>query len=300
MSWFRRKKTPLEKVRIKRIPEGLWNKCNHCKEMLYRVEFERNLKICNHCNFHHRMSAYERISLLVDQGSFQEWDAELTSSDPLGFRDLKRYRERLKGSQKKTGLKDGFVSGSGLMDGMPVQIGVFDFDFMGGSMGSVVGEKVTRTIERSTQKGEPLVIVSCSGGARMQEGIFSLMQMAKTSGALAELNEERVSYISVLSDPVTGGVTASFGMLGDVILSEPGALIGFAGPRVITQTIRSELPEGFQTAEFLLEHGFIDAVVDRKDLKGTISKLLWFMSLEPELADLPTFNRVSTVDNGNE
>jgi acetyl-CoA carboxylase carboxyl transferase subunit beta len=299
MSWFSRKKKPLEKIQIKRIPEGLWNKCNRCKEMLYRVEFERNLKVCNHCNFHHRMTAYERVSLLTDPASFQERDADLAPTDPLGFKDLKRYRERLKEGQKKTGLKDGFVCGSGRMDGLPVQIGVFDFDFMGGSMGSVVGEKVTRTIERSARNGEPLVIVSCSGGARMQEGIYSLMQMAKTSAALAELNEARVPYVSVLADPVTGGVTASFAMLGDVILSEPGALIGFAGPRVIAQTIRSELPEGFQTAEFLLEHGFIDAVVDRKDLKKKITQLLRFMSPEPALAGIPTFSRAPSGGNGN-
>src|SRR3989338_8693568 len=276
MSWFIRSKTPKEKLKVRRIniPEGLWLKCDSCREIIYRSELDRNLKVCPKCNYHHRMNAFERIDLLIDDGTFSDIDSNISSEDPLRFRDVKRYKERLRTYTKKTGLRDAVVCGKGTLNGIKVQMCVMDFGFMGGSMGSVVGEKVTRAIERAVSKRDPLIAVSCSGGARMQEGILSLMQMAKTSSALSELYEAKVPYISVLTDPVTGGVTASFAMLGDIIIAEPGTLIGFAGPRVIEQTIKQKLPEGFQRSEFLLEHGMIDMVVHRKELKNIIGKIL--------------------------
>ncbi|VAX26177.1 Acetyl-coenzyme A carboxyl transferase beta chain [hydrothermal vent metagenome] len=278
MNWFTKVKTPLERISGKKVPEGVWRKCDGCKEIVYNNEFLRNLNVCPKCAHHHRIPGRDRIDMLIDEGTFVEKDAGLVSTDPLKFKDSKRYKDRLSAAQKKTGTKDGIVSGSGMLEGRPVEVGAIDFNFMGGSMGSVVGEKLTLSIERATENLNPLIIVSCSGGARMQEGIYSLMQMAKTSSALAELHDREVPYISVLADPVTGGVTASFAMLGDVIIAEPGALICFAGPRVIEQTIRETLPEGFQRAEFLLEHGFVDMVVERKELKLTISKLLDYMT----------------------
>ncbi|MBI3600184.1 MAG: acetyl-CoA carboxylase carboxyltransferase subunit beta [Nitrospinae bacterium] len=276
MAWFIRSKTPKEKLKVKKIniPEGLWLKCDSCKEIIYKTELDRNFRVCPKCSFHHRMNAYERIILLTDDESFVEKDTGIYPEDPLRFRDVKRYKERLKTYTKKTGIKDAVVCGEGTLNGRNVQICAMEFGFMGGSMGSVVGEKITRAIERAVNKKNPFITVSCSGGARMQEGILSLMQMAKTSVALAQLSEAKVPYISVLADPVTGGVTASFAMLGDVIIAEPGALVGFAGPRVIEQTIKQKLPEGFQRAEFLLEHGMIDMVVHRKELKNIIDKLL--------------------------
>ncbi len=277
MSWFTKVKTPLEKIAFKKIPEGVWRKCNGCKEIVYNNEFERNFNVCPKCGHHHRLSAKKRIELLIDDETFEEHDASLSNTDPLKFRDSKKYKDRANASYKKTGLNDSIISGCGLLDGRPIEIAALDFDFMGGSMGSVVGEKITRTIERAIKKDSPVVIVSCSGGARMQEGIFSLMQMVKTSSALAELAEKKLPYISVLADPVSGGVTASYAMLGDVIIAEPGALICFAGPRVIAQTIRETLPEGFQRAEFLLDHGFLDMVVQRGKMKATIATLLDYM-----------------------
>jgi len=283
MSWFTRVKTPLESISLrKRIPEGVWRKCDGCKEIVYNNEFERNLYVCPKCDHHHRISAAKRIETLIDSGTFEEKDASLVTNDPLRFKDSKRYKDRVSAAQKKTGLKDSVLSGSGCLDGRPVEICALDFDFMGGSMGSVAGEKITRSIERAVSGKSPVIIVSCSGGARMQEGILSLMQMAKTSSALAVLSENGLPFISVLADPVTGGVTASFAMLGDVIIAEPGALICFAGPRVIAQTIKENLPEGFQRAEFLLEHGFVDMVVHRFDLKSTIAGLLEYMCGECE------------------
>lgn len=283
MSWFTRVKTPLERMSFKKkIPEGVWRKCDECKEIVYNNEFERNHFVCPKCDHHHRISSRERVGMLIDKGTFEETDASLVTTDPLKFKDNKRYRDRISAAQKKTGLRDSVLSGSGALEGRMVEICVLDFDFMGGSMGSVAGEKITRTIERGIENKRPVIIVSCSGGARMQEGIFSLMQMAKTSAALGELSEKKLPYISVLADPVTGGVTASFAMLGDVIIAEPGALICFAGPRVIAQTIQESLPEGFQRAEFLLEKGFVDMVVHRFKLKKTISKLLFYMCGECE------------------
>jgi acetyl-CoA carboxylase carboxyl transferase subunit beta len=241
---------------------------------VYSKEIDRNLKVCPKCDYHFRITARERIDLLVDPGTFSEFDGQLQSEDPLQFKDSQKYRDRVKAARKKTGLNDAVISGICTLDGVQVVLSVFDFFFMGGSMGSVVGEKVTRAAEKAVEERCGLIVISSSGGARMQEGALSLMQMAKTSAALARLRRERLPFISVLTDPTTGGVTASFAMLGDVNLAEPKALIGFAGPRVIEQTIRQELPEGFQRSEFVLEHGMIDRIVNRKELKKTIVNLL--------------------------
>jgi acetyl-CoA carboxylase carboxyl transferase subunit beta len=275
MAWFKVSKAKGEKTEKKvAMPEGLWIKCNNCGEIIYKKEVVRNLNVCPKCNYHFRISAQERIGLLADKGTFTEYDAGMEASDPLNFKDSKRYKDRVKDAQKSSGLKDAFISGEASVKGINVMLGVFDFSFMGGSMGSVVGEKATRTIEKGIEKRSPVIIVSSSGGARMQEGILSLMQMAKTSAALAKLRDARLPFISVLTDPTTGGVTASFAMLGDIIIAEPKALICFAGPRVIEQTIRQKLPEGFQRSEYLLEHGMVDLIVERKDMKETISKIL--------------------------
>ncbi len=277
MVWFKRKKLLPEKDRADRsvkVPQGLWVKCDHCGEIIYKKEVERNLDVCPKCSYHFRISALKRIEVILDEGSFIEYDADLEPGDPLGFKDLKKYRERVKAAQKKAYGKDAFISSEGNINGLRVMLGVFDFSFMGGSMGSVVGEKITRLIERAFDEGTPAIVVSSSGGARMQEGMYSLMQMAKTSAALARLRARGLPYVSVLTDPTTGGVTASFAMLGDVIMAEPRALIGFAGPRVIEQTIRQKLPDGFQRAEYLLEHGMIDMIVERKNVKETLHSLL--------------------------
>lgn len=258
-------------------PHDLWEQCPSCKEMILRKELEVNLRVCPRCNFHFPLSARTRIEITVDLGTFLERDAHLEPLDVLNFKDTKRYSERLKEAQEKTGLKEAFLYGLGEIQGNPVVVGAFDFEFLGGSLGSVVGEKVTRAVEESMRTGRALVIFSCSGGARMQEGTLSLMQMAKTSAALARLRRCGIPYISVLTDPTTGGVTASIGMLGDIILAEPGALIGFAGPRVIKETIGEELPPGFQRAEYVLQHGFLDMVVDRRKLKDTLGKLLFLL-----------------------
>lgn len=272
--WF--KKSPFSKVKKseQKAPRGLWVRCDNCKEMVYKEEVERNLKVCPKCNYHFRISARERIELLVDKGSFQEYLQGISPLDPLKFKDTKKYAERLKEAQKKTGMKDAVVCGEARIGGYPVEMAVFEFAFLGGSMGSVVGEKITRTVERALEKKRPLIIISCSGGARMQESILSLMQMGKTCAALTRLSRARVPFISILTDPTTGGVSASFALLGDVVISEPKALIGFAGPRVIEQTIRQQLPPGFQRAEFLMDHGFVDMVVDRKDLRPTLITIL--------------------------
>jgi len=272
MAWFKKTKDVKSEKKVK-IPEGLWVKCDNCKEIVYRKELEKNFKVCPKCNYHFRIGAQERLKLLVDEGSFEELDAGLISNDPLDFKDNISYRDRIKDNQKKSKLKDAVISGDALIKGYPATIVVMDFSFMGGSMGSVVGEKVTRAAEHSLEKQQPLVIVSSSGGARMQEGIFSLMQMAKVSAAIGKLKDNGVLYISLLSDPTFGGVSASFAMLGDIIMAEPKSLIGFAGPRVIEQTMKQTLPENFQRAEFLLEHGIIDMVVERKNLRDTFTKL---------------------------
>jgi acetyl-CoA carboxylase carboxyl transferase subunit beta len=277
MAWFKKGKEVKAEKKIK-IPEGLWVKCDSCREIIYKKEIDKNLRICPKCNYHFRISARERIDLLTDNGSFAEIDAGLSSTDPLGFRDKIPYQERLEENRKKSGMEEAAISGEALIGGHPVVIVIMDFSFMGGSMGSVVGEKVVRAAERALETKRPLITVSSSGGARMQEGIFSLMQMARVSAAIAKLNDNGILYISVLSDPTFGGVTASFAMLGDIIIAEPRSLIGFAGPRVIEQTIKQQLPEDFQRAEFLLDHGLIDIVVDRKDLKRTIDQVIGILA----------------------
>jgi len=281
VSWFSRKKIlPTGEEGKKLIPDGIWLKCDQCKEIIYKAELEKNRRVCPKCDYHYRLSAMERISLLVDAGTFRAMDSDLIPSDPLKFRDLKRYKDRIRAATKKTQLMEAVVSGGGEIAGFPVQCAVFDFRFMGGSMGAAGGEKITRCLERAAQTREAAIIVSCSGGARMQEGMFSLMQMAKTAAAVARLSEAETPFISILTDPTMGGVTASFAMLGDINLAEPGALIGFAGPRVIAQTIRQRLPDGFQRSKFLKEHGQIDEVLHRKDLKDRLSLILRFFAGE--------------------
>jgi acetyl-CoA carboxylase carboxyl transferase subunit beta len=278
VSWFSRGKTPPEKASRRNVPEGVFIKCEECGEMLYSAEFESAFRVCSKCGKHHSLSANRRIDLLVDQGTFVEFDANLQTTDPLKFRDTKKYRDRIKAAEKLSGAREAVLSGSGRINGWGVELAVFEFSFLAGSMGAVAGEKIARSIERAVSNKSALVIVSCSGGARMQEGTVSLMQMGKTSTMLAVLGEEGLPYISVLTHPTTGGVTASFAMLGDIIIAEPNALICFAGPRVIEQTIRQTLPEGFQTSEFLLEHGFVDYIAKRLELKDTISTMIKHMS----------------------
>ncbi len=273
MAWFRKEKQPLEAPKEKRVQtEGLWVKCEGCKQTLWKKDLKANLQCCPKCNYHFRMGARARLEMLFDSGSYTERDAGMASTDPLGFKDTKWYRDRLKTAESETGLMDALITGEGLLEGKPLTICAMEFQFIGGSMGAVVGEKITRAIDRCVAQRLPLVIVSCSGGARMMEGAISLMQMAKISAALACLEEAHKPFISVLTDPTTGGVTASYAMLGDLNIAEPGALIGFAGPRVIEQTIRQKLPEGFQEAEFLLAHGMLDAVVPRKELRAYLGR----------------------------
>ncbi|HEY7111794.1 MAG TPA: acetyl-CoA carboxylase, carboxyltransferase subunit beta [Thermoanaerobaculia bacterium] len=283
MAWFRKVREPKEPReprdrRPSKVPEGLWVKCDSCRQILYNKELARNYKICPKCGFHFRLSASERLRMLFDGEQYAELESELRSTDPLRFRDTKRYRDRLAEYEESIGPSDAIVIGSGMLDGIPVLIGAMEFFFLGGSMGSVVGEKVTRAAERSLAERRPLILVSTSGGARMPEGILSLMQMGKIAAALSRLSESAIPFVSVMTDPTTGGVTASYAMLGDLNIAEPGALIGFAGPRVIEQTIRQTLPDGFQRAEFLLEHGMLDFVVERSEMKATIARclrLLW-------------------------
>jgi acetyl-CoA carboxylase carboxyl transferase subunit beta len=280
MAWFKREKsaienpTPVDERRVR--TEGLWTKCNACRAIIWKKDLETNWEVCPKCEHHFRLGARRRLDLLLDEEPWIEHDADLLSTDPLRFTDTKPYAQRLQEAEQKLGMKDAIVTAEGKLDGRQVTCCSMEFGFIGGSMGAVVGEKVARAIERSLAKRQPLIIVSCSAGARMMEGAVSLMQLAKVSSALARLDEARVPYISVLTDPTTGGVTASYAMLGDLNIAEPGAMIGFAGPRVIEQTIRQKLPEGFQRAEFLLEHGFLDAIVARKELKAYIAQALGF------------------------
>ncbi len=276
MDWFKKSKEGLVSQQKKDIPDGLWTKCKGCGEVVYSRTLQENLWVCPSCNYHFRITARKFIELLLDNGRLEEFDANLSSKDPLNFRDSQKYPDRLKSSIQKSGLKDAVVCGIGEVESIPVSFAVMDFAFMGGSMGSVVGEKVARTIERAIDREIPLVIVSCSGGARMQEGILSLMQMAKTSALLAVLARKRIPFISILTNPTTAGVMASYASLGDIIIAEPKALLGFAGPRVIQQTIGQELPEGFQSSEFFLEHGFLDIISERKDLRRHLSLCLQF------------------------
>lgn len=277
MGWFSREKAPKPVNEVSeraQIPDDIWAKCPQCAAILYTKELRRSVGVCTKCNYHFRLSASQRIPLLVDRHSFTEIDANLRSVDPLNFRDSKKYKERLKKAEKSSGSVEAVITGRARILNIPVMLGVFEFAFIGGSLGSVVGEKLTRMIELAITEKRPVIIVSASGGARMQEGIYSLMQMAKVSAALAKLGQHRIPYISVLTDPTTGGVAASFAMLGDIIVAEPRALIGFAGPRVIEQTIRQKLPEGFQRSEFLLKHGIIDRVVQRGEMREELAQIL--------------------------
>ncbi|MBI2712088.1 MAG: acetyl-CoA carboxylase carboxyltransferase subunit beta [Bdellovibrio sp.] len=279
MAWFDDLKTPRIKAQVSqrtsKVPEGLWVKCSGCGEILQTKVLKDGVQVCPECSRHFRMTAAERIASLTDEGSFDEYAEDLVSSDPLEFDDTKPYKARLRSAASSTGLRDAFVAGKAKLGGLPYHLGVFEFRFMGGSMGIVVGEKITRLFEAALEDELPAVVVSSSGGARMQEGILSLMQMAKTTALISRLRDRGIPYISILSDPTTGGVAASFAMLGDVILAEPGALIGFAGPRVIEQTMRQSLPQGFQRSEFLLKHGFVDRIVPRKELAQELRQWMW-------------------------
>jgi len=279
MAWFKRQSGELEASGEKKVrTEGLWVKCENCRQIIWKKDLEENLNVCPKCDKHFRIDARTRLANLFDNGEYETFNDNLTSTDPLKFIDLKPYAERLKKAQEETGLSDAVINARGKLNGRDVIISAMEYSFIGGSMGAVVGEVITRAIEEALEKNKPLVIISASGGARMMEGVLSLMQLAKISAALARLDEARVPYVSVLTDPTTGGVTASFAMLGDLNIAEPGALIGFAGPRVIEQTIRQKLPPGFQRSEFLLEHGMLDAVVHRKEMKAYIARALEFMS----------------------
>jgi acetyl-CoA carboxylase carboxyl transferase subunit beta len=281
LAWFKRESSEIqasdEEKRVR--TEGLWVKCDGCRQIIWKKELEENLNVCPKCNYHFRIDATARISLLLDEaGDIQTYDENLASTDPLDFTDTRPYKARLEKSKAETGLKDAIINVSGTLNGRPVMLSAMEYAFIGGSMGAVVGEAITRAIERACEQRKPMIVISASGGARMMEGVVSLMQMAKISAALARLDTARLPYISVLTDPTTGGVTASYAMLGDLNIAEPGALIGFAGPRVIEQTIRQKLPDDFQTSEFLVQHGMLDAVVHRKDMKNYISRALDFMS----------------------
>jgi len=279
MAWFRKEKKPrLPRRERLEIPADAWEKCEACGHVDIREKFVRNLNVCPSCDYHRRIRAVEYVGILLDDGSVEETEADIRSTDPLGFPE---YPQRLKRATANAGEQDAILTVTGTLDGLPMNVGVMDFAFMGGSMGSVVGEKIARLGQRSLERKHPLVLVCASGGARMQEGVLSLMQMAKASVTLAQLAERRIPYIAVLTNPTTGGVSASFAMLGDAIVAEPGAVIGFAGPRVIKQTIGQDLPEGFQTAEFLLEHGMLDTVVHRRELKNTVGQLVRHMTGKP-------------------
>jgi acetyl-CoA carboxylase carboxyl transferase subunit beta len=277
MAWFRRSSENITGTQKKDLPEGLWAKCDSCGEIIHKPALEQNMWVCHKCGFHFRIGSKDYIAILTDEGSFKEMDKKMTSKDPLGFVDTKPYKERIKETIKKTELQDAIRTGVGTMNDRSVVIACMDFTFIGGSMGSVVGEKIARAVDKAIKLNAPLIIISASGGARMMEAAYSLMQMAKTSAKLAQLAKKGLPYISLMTDPTTGGVTASYAMLGDINIAEPGALIGFAGPRVIKQTIGKDLPDGFQKAEFVLDKGFVDLVVPRKELKGTITQLLTMM-----------------------
>jgi len=279
LAWFKRESSEIQANEEKRVrTEGLWVKCEGCRQIIWKKELEDNLNVCTKCDYHFRIDSAQRLMLLLDEDSIETQDETLESTDPLNFSDTRPYKTRLDKSKSATGLKDAIINATGTVHGKPVIVSAMEYSFIGGSMGAVVGEAITRAIERASKERKPIIIVSASAGARMMEGIVSLMQMAKISAALARLDSARVPYISVLTDPTTGGVSASYAMLGDLNIAEPGALIGFAGPRVIEQTIRQKLPEGFQTSEFLLQHGMLDAVVHRKEMKAYISRALDFMT----------------------
>ena len=284
MAWFKKTRKPIASATAEkpsRVPEGLWIKCPGCAQLIYKNDLEQNLNVCPKCAHHFRITSAERLRALFDGGKYIEYYTDLTSTDPLQFTDTKPYRERLQKTIQTTGMKDACVVATGQMDGLEIVVAAMEYQFIGGSMGVVVGEKITRAIEMAIERRQPAIVVSCSGGARMMEGALSLMQMAKVSAALARLDRARLPFISILTDPTTGGVTASFAMLGDLNIAEPKALIGFAGPRVIEQTVRQKLPEGFQRAEFLLDKGAIDMIVDRRQLRGTLHRLLALLQRLP-------------------
>ncbi len=279
MPWFKRSKSNIAPdTQKKELPDGLWEKCPSCNEIIHKKQLETNLWTCAKCGYHFRIGSAEYIQIMLDGGSFKEMDKKMRSADPLDFEDTKKYSQRIPETIKKTGLFDAARTGTGKINGLEVAFGCMDFQFIGGSMGSVVGEKIARLTDKAIKNKIPLIIISASGGARMMEGAFSLMQMAKTSSRLAKLADEKIPYISIMTDPTTGGTTASYAMLGDVHIAEPQALIGFAGPRVIKQTIGKDLPKGFQRSEFLLEQGFVDIVIPRKELKNTVHNVLTLMS----------------------
>ena len=286
MAWFKKTRKPRAAAPEKssRVPEGLWVKCPSCAQIIYNKDLAASQMVCPKCAYHHRLGAAERLRMLFDDGVWEEFDRELVSTDPLRFIDTKPYRDRLAAGVATTGLRDAIIVGEGRIEGLATIVGAMEYGFIGGSMGVVMGEKITRALERAIDRRLPVIIVSCSGGARMMEGALSLMQMAKICAALARLDRERLPYVSVLTDPTTGGVTASFAMLGDVNIAEPEALIGFAGPRVIEQTIRQKLPDGFQRSEFLLEHGMLDLVVDRRELKAVLARALRFMGCSAQVS----------------
>ena len=284
MAWFKREPVEIDASGEKHVKtEGLWVKCDECRQIIWKKNLDENMHVCPKCDRHFRIDARTRLGYLLDDGQYQTEDGNLVSTDPLKFTDLKPYADRLQRARQDTGLNDAVINARGKLNGKPVYVCAMEYSFIGGSMGAVVGEMIARGIEKATDEKLPLIIVSASGGARMMEGVVSLMQLAKISSALARMDDAKVPYISVLTDPTTGGVTASFAMLGDLNIAEPGALIGFAGPRVIEQTIRQKLPEGFQRSEFLLQHGMLDAVVHRRDLKSYISRALDFMQTPKEV-----------------
>jgi acetyl-CoA carboxylase carboxyl transferase subunit beta len=287
MAWFKKTRKPIESTGEKpsRVPEGLWVKCPGCAQIIYNKDLDKNQQVCPKCAHHFRISAADRLRTLFDDGEWTEHFDNLTSNDPLRFTDTKPYRHRLKDTISKTGMNDAVIVATGKLDGLDIVVAAMEYAFIGGSMGVVVGEKITRAIEMAIERRGPVIIISCSGGARMMEGALSLMQMAKVSAALAKLDRARLPFISVLTDPTTGGVTASFAMLGDLNIAEPKALIGFAGPRVIEQTIRQKLPEGFQRSEFLMDHGMLDLIVDRREIKATLARALRFMGAQVATAE---------------
>jgi acetyl-CoA carboxylase carboxyl transferase subunit beta len=299
MAWFKKTRKPIASTAEKssRVPEGMWIKCPGCTQIIYNKDLDKNQQVCPKCAHHFRISAADRLRSLFDNGQWTEHFPGLTSNDPLTFTDTKPYRDRLRSTIAKTGMKDALVVATGTLDGREVVVAAMEYAFIGGSMGVVVGEKITRAIEMALAKRRPVIVISCSGGARMMEGALSLMQMAKVSAALARLDRARLPFISVLTDPTTGGVTASFAMLGDLNIAEPKALIGFAGPRVIEQTIRQKLPEGFQRSEFLLEHGMLDLIVDRRDLKPTLARALSFMDTHTAPAVPVTVPSIATSES---
>jgi acetyl-CoA carboxylase carboxyl transferase subunit beta len=276
MDWFKRKKETLQSADRKEMPDGLWVKCDECGEIIYKKELEKKLYVCPKCDYHFKVNCFLYIQFLFDNNTFEEFNQNIRSSDPLKFKDSKKYTDRYRLATEKTGLSEAVITGAGKIENIPVVMAIMDFSFLGGSMGSVVGEKISRAADVALEKKQPLIIISASGGARMHEGVLSLMQMAKTSAKLALLSEANIPFISVLTNPTTGGTTASYAMLGDVHIAEPKALIGFAGPRVIKQTIGQDLPEGFQRSEFLLEHGFIDLIIHRHELKSRLAGILRF------------------------